>query len=442
MADIPSQQPDPAATDDVDEPARRPPPGATAPRARLGDARARTPWVRPVDEVPGGEGGEDGEDAGQHAAVTGIARVDARTKTLVSRLFPGELAFVDHVDLDPMAAQALIRARVGAVVNAAPSISGRYPNVGPLMLVAAGIPLVDDAGPAAMRAVAEGDVVTVVGGDVHVDGEVVARGTRQTLLALNRLLETARQTVGVELERFAANTLEHLRREAHLLTDSPHLPHVRVPVAGRHVLVVVRGPGCEDDLVALRSYIGEMRPVLIGVDGGADLLLAHGYAPELIIGDFDSVSDAALDCGAQLVVHAYPGGEAPGAARLEDLGLPYDTFEATGTSEDIAMLLAYEERAELIVAVGTHASMVEFFDKGREGMASTFLVRLKVGPILVDAKGVSRLYHSRVRKSDMMFLVGAAVVAMLAMALVAPPLHVFLRALWFIVTDAWHALAG
>jgi uncharacterized membrane-anchored protein len=209
------------------------------------------------------------------------------------------------------------------------------------------------------------------------------------------------------------------------------------------VLIVVRGGSdARADLGALGAYIKEMRPVMVGVDGGADVLLEGGHRPHLIVGDFDSVSTEALHVGAQLIVHAYPGGSAPGAARLQDLGLAHTTFEAAGTSEDVAMLLAYEKRAELLVAVGTHASMIEFFDKGRAGMASTFLVRLKVGPILVDAKGVSRLYQSRVRTSDVVLLVVAALFAMIVMIAVAQPLHVFVRATWFTLTESWNAVLG
>ncbi|HWC10378.1 MAG TPA: putative cytokinetic ring protein SteA [Acidimicrobiales bacterium] len=370
------------------------------------------------------------------------ARVDRRTKTLLGRVQPGEVAVIDHEDLDRIAAEGLIRASVGAVVNASRSISGRYPNMGPLLLAAAGIPLVDQVGARVMTAVREGDVVAVEGATVLVNGREVASGTRQTMESLESELEAAKRSVSDELGRFAENTLSYLAREHHLLTDSPMLPDLDTDVAGRHVLVVVRGMDHRDDLAALRSYIREVRPVLVGVDGGADALLEAGHKPDLVIGDFDSASDAALRCGAQLVVHAYPEGEAPGADRLRALGLPYTVFEAAGTSEDVAMLLAYEKRAELIVAVGTHASMVEFLDKGREGMASTFLVRLKVGPILVDAKGVSRLYSSRVRRGDLLILVGAAFLAMLVIVAVADPLHVFLRALWLSLQDTWRALFG
>ncbi len=375
-------------------------------------------------------------------SLVATARVDTRTKVVLGRLQPGEVAVIDHEDLDRLAAEGLIRARVGAVVNASRSISGRYPNVGPLLLAAAGIPLLDEVGAEVMSAAHEGDLLRIDGNEVHRGATLIGSGVRHTLESLEAQLEASKQSVSDELGRFAENTLSYLAREHHLLTDSPVLPDLTTDIAGRHVLVVVRGMDYRDDLNALRSYIREVRPVLVGVDGGADALLEAGHRPHVIIGDFDSVSDDALRCGAQLVVHAYPGGHAPGAARLDGLGLEHTMFEVTGTSEDVAMLLAYEKRAELIVAVGTHASMVEFLDKGREGMASTFLVRLKVGPILVDAKGVNRLYQSRVRRGDMLVLVAAALLAMFVIVAVAQPLHVFLRALSLSLRDTWQTLFG
>ncbi len=375
--------------------------------------------------------------------VVGRARVDGRTKNLIPRLQPGDIAVIAHEDLDRVAAEGLILAKAGAVVNASRSSSGRYPNLGPLLLAAAGIPVVDDVGMAVLTAVREGQLLEIEGPVVRRSGMVVATGVRHTLESLEAQLEAARQSLGDELERFAENTLEYLRRERHLLTDSPVLPDLHVDLTGRHVLIVVRGGSdARADLAALRAYIREVRPVMIAVDGGADVLLEAGHKPDLVVGDFDSVSTEALRVGAQLIVHAYPGGNAPGAARLVQLGLVHSTFEAAGTSEDVAMLLAYEKRAELIVAVGTHASMVEFFDKGRAGMASTFLVRLKVGPILVDAKGVSRLYQSRVRTADVLLLVVAALFAMLMMVAAAQPLHVFVRAMWFTLVETWHTILG
>jgi uncharacterized membrane-anchored protein len=170
--------------------------------------------------------------------------------------------------------------------------------------------------------------------------------------------------------------------------------------------------------------------VLIGVDGGADALLDRGAVPDLIIGDFDSVSERALRCGAQLIVHGFTDGRAPGAERLDELGLPYTVFSAPGTSEDVAMLLAYEKGAELMVAVGTHNSMVEFLDKGRAGMASTFLVRMKVGDALVDAKGVSRLYRSSVRTKDLVWMILAAVFTLAVALTLSEPVRLVLRAFW------------
>lgn len=363
--------------------------------------------------------------------VVGTARVDRRTKHLLARIRPGEVAVIDHTDLDRVAAEGLVEAQVAAVVNAAPSISGRYPNVGPLLVAAAGIPLVDCAGPEVMTRIREGDLVRVEGDRVLVGGEVVARGRRQDLRSLERQLEAARRSMADTLGRFAENTLSYIRREGHLLTDVPELPDIGIDLRGRHVLVVVRGNEHREDLAQLKgTYVRELRPVLIAVDGGADALLAMGLRPDVIVGDFDSASEAALRCGARLVVHAYPDGRAPGAARLEAAGLPYVVMQGTGTSEDMALLLAYEKGAELIVAVGTHVSMIDFLDKGREGMASTFLVRLRVSDRLVDARGVNRLYASRVRRRDLLLLVAAALATMLVIVGLSPALRLFLDSTW------------
>ncbi len=380
------------------------------------------------------------KDTAPLAGASGRARVDRRTKDLIKRLEPGDIAIVDHEDLDRIAAEGLIEARVGGVVNAARSISGRYPNVGPLLLAAAGIPLLDDVGGAVLDDLQEGQVIRIEAGEVWVGPALVASGERQTLQSLEEAYEAAKVTMGDELERFAENTLEYMRRERNLILDTPDLPELAIDIAGRHVLIVVRGHDYKDDLNALRStYVREVRPVLIGVDGGADALLEVGLRPDVIIGDFDSVSNAALQCGAQLIVHAYAGGQAPGAQRLEQLGVPFTVFPAGGTSEDIAMLLAYEKRARLIVAVGTHASMVEFLDKGRAGMASTFLTRLKVGPILVDAKGVSRLYESRLRKRDLVLFLFAAMLVFAVIVLIVVP-QVFLDSTQLYVEDLWDSV--
>ena len=370
---------------------------------------------------------------------TGTARVDRRTKELTKRLQPGEIAVIDHEDLDRVAAEALVRAGAAAVVNASMSLSGRYPNGGPLVLAEAGIPLLDGVGPHLMDLVAEGQPLRIEGDEVWVDGAIVGRGVRQDRVSLRRDYEAARETMGEALQRFAANTLEFLRHEHDIVLTPPELPDLAVDIAGRHVLIVVRGFDYREDLAHLRSYVREIRPVLLAVDGGADALLEFGLRPDIILGDFDSISDAALHCGAELIVHSYRGGEAPGASRLETMGLPYLTFSPTGTSEDAAMLLAFEKGAELIVAVGTHVSMVEFLDKGRAGMASTFLTRLKVGQLLMDAKGVSKLYQSRIRKADLVFFLLAAMLCFVVVVVAVFP-RVFLDSFWLLIREAWRSL--
>jgi len=253
-------------------------------------------------------------------------------------------------------------------------------------------------------------------------------------------MEEARAAIGVELERFAENTLEYIRREARQTFEPVELPPLHTDFKGRHALVVVRGHDYRSDLRALRPYIREYRPVLIGVDGGADALLEMGLKPDIIIGDFDSVSRRAIDTGAELVHHVHLDGRAPGRDALVEWGVPYHEFVIDGTSEDVAMILAYEAGAELIVAVGTHATMVEFLDKGRKGMSSTFLTRLRLGPLLVDAKGVNRLYEGRMRRRDVAMLVAAALLAMIAMIWVSPSLHVFLDGIRFTVRDFWSTI--
>lgn len=317
-------------------------------------------------------------------------RLGRRTKVLAPTLPPGCLVVLDHPDLDAVAAQMLLRARPFAVVNCQPFVTGRYPNRGPAVLLDSGIPLYEAIGLDLFSLLKDGDRV------------VLSDSRLENLVSLTRpLLEerlaAARQNLDTELQHFARNTLQFLQKpeERALLLETGALPELKTNLAGRHVLVVVRGEGYEEDLERLSFYLREQKPVVIAVDGAADALLALGVRPELVLGDMDSVSDAALRCGAEIIVHAYPDGRAPGKERVEALGVPVTLFPTTGTSEDAALLLAYEKGADLIVAVGTHSNLEDFLDKGRGGMASTFLVRLKVGSRLVDARGVSRLYSNR-----------------------------------------------
>lgn len=372
--------------------------------------------------------------------VTGTARVDRRTKDLIKRLSPGEIAVIDHEDLDRVAADGLIEAKVAAVINAATSISGRYPNAGPIRVVQAGIPLIDDIGSDLLGRVTEGEVLHVVGGEIWCADVLLATGTVRDSEEIEAAMEVARTQIGVELERFAANTLEYIGKEARVSFEPLTLPPLHTEIRGRHALVVVRGHDYRHDLLALRPYIREYRPVLIGVDGGADALIELGFKPDIIIGDFDSVSEKALTIAPDLVHHVHPDGRGPGREQLLDWGVHYEEFVAEGTSEDVAMLLAWDAGASLIVAVGTHATMVEFLDKGRKGMASTFLTRLRLGPVLVDAKGVNRLYEGRVRRLDLVFLVAAALLAILVVAIVSRPIHTLFDGLRVTFEDLWYSI--
>jgi uncharacterized membrane-anchored protein len=364
----------------------------------------------------------------------GVARVDLRTKVLVRRLQPGDIAVIDHPDLDRVSADELIACRVAAVVNASKSVTGRYPNLGPGLLLEAGIPVLDDVGREVLSKVADGAAIRL-DKDVlyNASDQVIAKGVLLTEGALARAMEDATAGVPTQIDAFAANTLEFLQRERGLLTHGVDLPELATSMKDRHVLVVVRGYRYREDLRALRAYIREYRPVLLAVDGGADALLDAGYRPHVIIGDMDSVSDEALAAGAELVVHAYPDGRAPGMTRLKGLGLDAAKLPAPGTSEDVALLVADACGASLIAVVGTHWTLEEFLDKGRPGMASTFLTHLRVGGKLVNARGVHQLYQSRISGWALVALVVAAavtIVVAIAYSPAGPVLGIYFRATW------------
>jgi len=359
--------------------------------------------------------------------VTAPARLDRKTKSLVNRLCPGDIAIIDHADLDLTGADALIGRQVSAVVNAAKSITGRYPNRGPQHLLEAGIPLIDDCGPELFDRISDGQCVRLDGDTLYVGDQVVAKGREQDAASVSASMAEARTHLAAEIEAFAANTLEYIKHEYPLLIEGFDLPQLRTKLDGRDVLVVVRGYHHREDIATLRSYIRERKPVMLGVDGGADALLEAGYRPDLIVGDMDSISDRALTCGAEIVVHAYPDGRAPGLVRVQTLGLDAALCAVPGTSEDIALLIADEKGASLIVAVGRHDTLVEFLDKGRSGMASTFLTRLRVDDKIVDAKGVSRLYQSRISAAAVIPLVLAAAITILIAMAVLPAGEVAFR---------------
>jgi uncharacterized membrane-anchored protein len=350
-----------------------------------------------------------------------------------------------------VSAEELIAAGSSAVLNCRASTSGTYPNLGPQLLVEAGVLLIDLPDDSLFHSLSDGEWVTIRTSPPNTLGEVLYKGqplVSGVVLDVARVraeTEARRREIGDALERFAHNTIEHMREERELLAGKIEMPRFATDFRDRSALVVVRGVGHQRDLRALRPFIRDMRPVLIAVDGGAEALLHEGLRPDMIVGDMDSAGEAALATarpgrggrgpyrtgrGTELVVHAYPDGRAPGRERLEALGLPFKLVPAPGTSQDVAMLIAAEKGARLIVSVGSQFNLVEFLDRNRKGMSSTFLTRLRIGEILVDAKGVSRLYQPRPGLTPLLVVIAAGLIAMIAVIWLTPALRDVAELLW------------
>jgi len=376
--------------------------------------------------------------------ISGSVRAGRRTKLLVKHLARGEIALIDHLDIDRVSAEELISAGAVAVLNCRSSSSGSYPNLGPQLLVEAGILLIDLPDDSLFDVLSDGDPIVVMTqeeppagaggeaarGEVLRKGQVLARGEVLDLARICAETEARRHEIGEALERFAHNTIEHMREERELLAGRIELPRFTTDFRDRSTLIVVRGVGHQRDLRALRPFIRDMRPVLVAVDGGAEALLEAGLTPDMIVGDMDSAGEAALRCGAELVVHSYPDGRAPGRERVEQLGVRFKLVPAPGTSQDVAMLIAAEKGASLIVSVGSQFNLVEFLDRNRKGMSSTFLTRLRIGEILVDAKGVSRLYHPRPGLTPLLVVIAAGLIALIAVVWMTPALRDVVDLLW------------
>lgn len=370
----------------------------------------------------------DGTSAAER--IQGTARLGRRTKDLVKRLYPGDVAVIDHVNIDRIAAEELIATGVRAVVNASQSSDGRYPNAGPLLLVRAGVTLIDVEGVDPFELLEDGVKVTVVGGVVSRDGGGVVSGRELGIAELEMRFAEQRERVDEALAEFAENTVAHVRQETDLLTGAIEFPPTRTSFRDRQVLIVVRGDRHRRDLKALRAYIRDVCPLVVAVDGGADGCLEAGLEPDVILGDMDSAGDDALRCGAELIVHAYPDGRAPGRERLLGMGLDHTLVPAAGTSEDVAMLMAYEKGADLIVSVGAHFNLIEFLDRKRGGMSSTFLTRLRIGEKLVDAKGVSRLYNPGSAFGPLPLFLAAFAILLAVVVVISPALGDLVDLVW------------
>ena len=362
--------------------------------------------------------------------IAGRARLGRKTKNLVKRLRPGDIAVIDHADLDRIAAEDLAASGVEAVINVASSSTGRYPNPGPLILARAGVVLLDAPSAPLFEELSDGDELVVQGAEVRTNGTLLATGRVIDLATAGAQIERQRERINEALSDFAVNTIDHVENEGELLVGRIDFPRVRTEFRDRHALIVVRGTTYRRDLRTLRAYIEDTNPVLVGVDGGADAILEEGFKPDMILGDMDSATDAVLTCGAEVVVHAYADGTAPGRERLEALGLEPVVAPAIGTSQDVAMLLAHENGAELIVSVGAHFNLTEFLDKNRAGMSSTFLTRLRIGETLVDAKGVSRLYNPGVRGWHLWAFLVISLILISIVVISSPALGEFFDLVW------------
>ncbi|MGI6318696.1 MAG: putative cytokinetic ring protein SteA [Dethiobacteria bacterium] len=356
----------------------------------------------------------------------GTLKKDRRTKNLCKRLQPGDIALIAHKNLDELAGQELAERGVKAVINVDNTISGEYPALGTKVLLDQGIYILDNVGENVYSLLVEGETVTIVGNSIYCGEELLGQGRVISRQFLKKKLDQAENNLKQQLDLFVQNTLEYARREKDLILKNLDIPDIKTRLAGKHVLIVVRGKNYKKDLQAIRSYIREVKPVLIGVDGGGDALCMMGLRPHLIIGDMDSVEDRSLKKAGEIIVHAYPDGRAPGMERISRMGLEAKVIAAPGTSEDLAFLLAYESKAELIVAVGSHSHMLDFLEKGRKGMASTFLVRLKMGHKLVDARGLAHLYRGGIRWQYLSILVAAALFPIIVLASFSPLVRHFL----------------
>ena len=359
--------------------------------------------------------------------VRGPARVDRRTGSLLERLRPGDVAVLDHRDLDRTTAQALVERRVAAVVNASSFISGRYPHLGPQLLAEAGVPMVDAVGTGVFADLQDGVAVRVHDGAVLVGDRQVGAGRELGPTEVTELLEDARGGLSAQLLSLTHNTTELLRREQDLLLHGDGVPRTSTDLQGRPVVVVARSFDYRRDLRRLRRYIREERPVLVGVDAGADALLEAGHRPDIVVvgahgltGTSVTVSDEALRAAREVLLHADRSQQRVGPDRLDRLGIRHETLGAAVRTEDLALLVADVGGADLVVTVGAHASVNDLLDEQRDGLAGTLLVRMRVGPKLVDATSVPLLYAGRVRLWHLALVLLAGLVVMAAAVLVTP----------------------
>lgn len=355
----------------------------------------------------------------QLPGITASARVSRQTADALTRAGNGDIVVVDHPDLDRKTADLLVQAGVVAVVNASASISGRYPNLGPEVLVNSGIVLVDNIGDKVFSRLKDGAKVRLDDGALFVGDDLIGTGTVQTQESVSDLMIDAKAGMSAQLEAFAANAIEYMKRERSLLLDGVGIPEITTDMENRQVMLVAASADTAKELKKLKKYIADYRPVLVGVDAGADALRAAGHKPDLIIGNPDAISTESLTSRAEVVVPAHTDGHAPGIERIQDLGLGAVTFPASGSSEDLALLLADAHDASLIVTVGMHTTLTDLLDRGQGNTAASFLVRMRVANKVVEATALTKLYRARVTWWAVMLLIIAATAAIVVALLVS-----------------------
>ena len=358
--------------------------------------------------------------------LAGTAKVDRRTRSLLPRLGRGDIAVIDHLDLDRATAQKLVDAEVSAVVNRVRFVSGRYPNLGPSVLAEAGILLVDDLSPDDWATIRDGHRIRIDDEGGLFDGErEIGRGRVLDRDTLEGDLERARGGMAAQLESFTHNSTEFLRRESDLLLHGKGSPRLASRVEGRPAVVVVAGPDLAEELRGLRPWLREQHPVLIAVDTAADTLLAAGRQPDVVVlssphqGE-ERVSAKVLRGARDVVVVVDRGDGKTPLDALERLNVRPMRFETGALPEDAALMLASVSLASLVVGAGVHASLDDFLDRQRTGLASTYLTRLRLGPQLVDARAVPVLYSGRVRTWQLWLALLAGLVAVVAAIGVTP----------------------
>ncbi len=364
------------------------------------------------------------------AGVTGTARVGTPTSSVLPLLRPGDIAVIDHVDLDRDTATALVEAGVRAVVNAAPMISGRYANLGPEVLAEAGVLLVHQVGKDGIGRIQDDQQIRLLDGVVYAvlpDGqdEEIASGRAIDLDEVHHEMDRAHGDLVAHIDALAHPTGDSPRREQELLLGGRGLPDTTTQLAGRPVVVVARTDHA--DLQAIGPFVREQAPVVVAVGACANDLLGLSWAPDVVVvtaGDPGSMPSAdALRVATDVVLMAPRGSSLAEQATIEAVASAPHLVDSSATAEDLALLLAYHHDAALIVGVGLGARLEDFLGGQSAARTSSFATRLKVGDRLVDAAAVRALYAGRPASGQVALVVLAGIVALIAAISVTPVGH-------------------